>query len=187
MRQRGGRIALVEGHVREDVARVGHAAVAATGQTAVCEGGQRPRPGLIAAVPGAPRGETDCGGVQRMLGIGDLEDAFRPAGRLETDTQVHKLRQGRHQPKRRVDVTGGHGVFERRAQVVVVGQYPLNPAPFVGRMHARRSAFCQFSEVNRMPYCETIVNPQFPQAFPAVCAQRLQDAVARPVSARCGP
>ena len=87
------------------------------------------------------------------------------------------------QPKREVDVPVGDGVLERGAQVVVVGQHPLDPGPLVGALHAGGGALGELGVVRAHAARDTIVKPVVPQAIPAVRAQRLQDAVARPVGA----
>ena len=73
----------------------------------------------------------------------------------------------------------GDRALERRAQVVVVGQHPLDPVP-ARRGSARPAAACsaRSAKYGACRGANRSSAPASPQALPPVRAQRLQDAVA---------
>ncbi|WP_263992224.1 hypothetical protein, partial [Mycobacterium shinjukuense] len=80
--------------------------------------------GVVTVIPGDPGGRPDHRGKQRVVGVGDLDDALGPPGHL-VDAPADQLRHRRDQPQPKIDGVLVHRVLERRAQVVVVGQHPL--------------------------------------------------------------
>ena len=183
VRQGDVRIALIQSNVGEYVGGIRDAPGAPAGNTALREGRQRSRARKLTAIPRAPRGHTDGRGEQRVVAVRVVDDALRPASRLIADAQVRKLGQRRDQPKCEVDVLVRRCTLERRAQVVVVGQHPLDPGPLVGTMHRGGGALGELGVVLRVPRRVPIVNPVLPQAITAECTQRFQNAVPGPVGA----
>ena len=73
VRQRSGRITLVQNHVSEHVPRIGDAPVAAGRSASVGQRSQRlVGVRLLASIPRTPSGEADGGGVQGMVGSATL-------------------------------------------------------------------------------------------------------------------
>ena len=93
VRQCRVRISLVQSQVRQHVAGVRDAADAASRHTDFREARQRARPVELAPVPRPPGCEPDGGGVERVVGIRQLDHPLRPTRRLVTDSQMHEFGQ----------------------------------------------------------------------------------------------
>ena len=188
VRQGRGLVALVECDVGEHVGGIRDPTRAPDGEPAPGARRERPRRREVATIPRAPRGHSGGGRKQRVVGVGEFEGAFRPARGFVTDAQVRQFRERRHQPQRKVCTRSlvrsarvERRTLECRAQIVVIGKYPLHPRLLVGAVHLDGGAHGQIREVLRVAPRVELVDSLVLQQFPSISPHGLQHQVARPI------